>query len=56
MISPHQRKDRTQILIFIAVCVILIVAGFAWAVFGDASSVIPIATATAEATPATPAP
>lgn len=56
MITPHQRKDRTQILIFAAVCVILIVAGFAWALFGDASSVIPIATPTAGATPATPLP
>lgn len=45
------QQDRIQIYIFAAVCFVLIGAGFAWAYFGDADSVIPIIPATAEATP-----
>jgi hypothetical protein len=59
MITPSQKQERKQIAIFMLICLAMIIAGFAWAVWGDASQVTPVPTATAvvmEATPATPAP
>jgi small-conductance mechanosensitive channel len=47
-------QDRVQLIIFAAVCVVLIAIGFAWALWGDAASVIPVPTATPEATPTLP--
>lgn len=51
MYKEFFQNDRNQILIFAFVCVAMVGAGFAWALFGDGASVIPIAPATAEATP-----
>jgi hypothetical protein len=46
MNRKYFEKDSTQLRIFLAVVVAMIVIGFAWAYFGDADSVIPIATPT----------
>ena len=48
-------NDGAQIRIFILVCIVMIAAGFAWAYYGDADSVIPIPPATEEIREATPA-
>ena len=54
MNRKYFEKDSTQLRIFLVVCIVMIAAGFAWAYFGDADSVIPVPTATAEVTNATP--
>ena len=55
MNRKYFEKDSTQLRIFLVICVVMIAAGFAWAYYGDADSVIPVLPATAEATQATPA-
>jgi multidrug resistance efflux pump len=49
-----QSQDRRQVIIFAVVCVALIAVGYAWALWGDAASVIPVPTATVTSDVATP--
>lgn len=46
MNRKYFEKDSTQLRLFLAVVIAMIVIGFAWAYFGDADSVIPIQTPT----------
>ena len=48
-----EMTDRQQVIVFAVACLLLIAAGYFWALFGDAASVIPILPATPELT-ATP--
>jgi hypothetical protein len=54
MISPRQQSERRQLLIFGLICIAMLIVGFAWAIFGDAADVTPVATATATVMQATP--
>jgi hypothetical protein len=54
MMRNTQDQDRRQLIIFALVCFGLIAVGFAWALWGDAASVIPVATPTPTVQEATP--
>jgi len=59
MISPRQRQERQHLMILGLVCLATLIIGIAWAMWGDASQVTPVATATEillTATPGTPVP
>jgi hypothetical protein len=52
--SRFEMTDRQQVIVFAVACIALIAAGFFWALFGDAASVIPVPPATPQATPTLP--
>lgn len=54
MMPDTQRNDRRQLLIFAGACILLVIVGFLWAVYGDAAEVTPIPTATPADVLATP--